>query len=119
VKKDGTLEGIIGNMFIEKCTPAFFKIDGDEIGSCCAIQKHEDIPSEHRPEMPLQADIVKGTNYENYPHEISMLVIPNLSPLPFGKKIEQTSFDDAFIEGRNGNNFQGSWGVGKTDEQSD
>jgi hypothetical protein len=27
-----------------------------------------------------------------------MLVIPNLSPLPFGKKIEQTSFDDAFIE---------------------
>jgi hypothetical protein len=27
-----------------------------------------------------------------------MLVIPNLSPLPFGKKIEQTSFDDAFIK---------------------
>ncbi len=27
-----------------------------------------------------------------------MWVIPNLSPLPFGGKIEQTSFDDAFIE---------------------
>ena len=61
-------------------------------------KKHEDIPSKHHPEMPLQADIVKGTNYQNYPHKISMLVIPNLSPLPFGKKIEQTSFNDAFIE---------------------
>jgi hypothetical protein len=86
VKKDGTLEGIIGNMFSEKCAPAFFKIDGDEIGSCYAIQKHGDIPSEHRPEMPLQADILKGINFKNYPHEISMLVILNLSPLPFGKK---------------------------------
>jgi hypothetical protein len=98
VKKDGTLEGIIGNMFSKKCTPAFFKIDGDKAGSCYAIQKHEDITSKHCPEMPLQADIVKGTNYENYPHKISMLVIPNLSPLPFGKKVEQTSFDDAFIK---------------------
>jgi len=97
-KQDGTLLGIVGNMFSEKCTPAFLKIDGDEVGSCYAIQKHGEIPSEHRPETPLQADIVKGTNYKNYPHEISMWVIPNLSPLPFGKKIEQTSFDDAFIE---------------------
>ncbi len=28
-KPDGTLVGIIGNMFSEKCTPAFFKINGD------------------------------------------------------------------------------------------
>jgi hypothetical protein len=48
--------------------------------------------------VPLQANIVKETNYENYPHKISMWVILNLSPLPFGGKIEQTSFDDAFIK---------------------
>ena len=60
MKQDGTLEGIIGNMFSKKCTPAFFKIDGDEIGSCYAIQKHDDIPSKHRPKVPLQANIVKG-----------------------------------------------------------
>jgi hypothetical protein len=97
-KPDGTLVGIIGNMFSEKCTPAFFKIDGDEIGLCYAIQKHEEIPTEHWPEISLQADILKGTNYEDYPHKISMWVIPNLSPLPFGAKIEQTLFDNAFIK---------------------
>jgi hypothetical protein len=95
-KPDGTLVGIIGNMFSKKCTPAFFKIDGDKIGLCYAIQKHEKIPTKNWPEISLQADIVKGTNYENYSHEISMWVIPNLSPLPFGAKIEQTSFNDAF-----------------------
>jgi hypothetical protein len=97
-KPDGTLIGIIGNVFSKKCTPAFFKIDGDEIGPCYAIQKHEEIPTKHRPEISLQADIVKGTNYEDYPHEISMWVSPNLSPLPFGAKIEQTLFNNAFIE---------------------
>jgi hypothetical protein len=85
-------------MFSKKCTPAFFKIDGDEIGLCYAIQKHEEIPTKHWAEISLQADIVKGTNYEDYPHEISMWVIPDLSPLPFGATIKQTSFDDAFIK---------------------
>jgi hypothetical protein len=85
-KLDGTLAGIIGNMFSKKCTPAFFKIDGEKIGLCYATQKHEEIPTEHWPEISLQADVVKGTNYEDYPHKISMWVIPNLSPLPFGAK---------------------------------
>jgi hypothetical protein len=79
--------------------PRFLQNYGDEIGSCYAIQIHEEIPTDHWPEISLQADIIKGTNYEDYPHEISMWVIPNLSPLPFGAKIEQTSSNhDAFIE---------------------
>jgi hypothetical protein len=71
-KPDGTLVGIISNMFSEKYTPAFFIIDGDKIGLCYAIQKHEEIPTEHQPEISLQADIVKVTNYEDYPHKVSM-----------------------------------------------
>jgi hypothetical protein len=97
-KSDGTLIGIIGNMFSEKCTPAFFNINGDKIGLCYAIQKHEEIPTKHWPEISLQADIIKGTNYENYPHKISIWVTPNLSTLPFGAKIEQTLFNNALIE---------------------
>jgi hypothetical protein len=85
-------------MFSKKCTPAFFKINGDKLGLCYAIQKHEEISTEHWPEISLQADIVEGTNYEDCPHKISMWVIPNQSPLPFGAKIEQTLFDNAFIK---------------------
>ena len=44
---------IIGNMFDESSSPAFFKINLDEIRSCCAILEHPKIPAEFRPEIPL------------------------------------------------------------------
>jgi hypothetical protein len=94
----GPLTGSLVTCSAKKCTPAFFKINGDKVGSCYAIQNHKEIPSEHWPDMLLQANILKGTNYKYYPHEISMWVIPNLSPLPFGGKIKQTLFNNAFIE---------------------
>ena len=48
---------IIGNMFDESSSPAFFKIDLDEIGSCCAILKHPKIPPNSVPRLlssPIQ-----------------------------------------------------------------
>ena len=47
---------IIGNMFDESSSPAFFKIDLYEIGSCCAILEHPKIPAEFRPQIALQSN---------------------------------------------------------------
>ncbi len=46
------LISIIGNMFNESSSLAFFKIDQDEIGSCYAILEHTKIPAEYRPDRP-------------------------------------------------------------------
>ena len=73
---------IIGNMFDESSSPAFFKIDLDEIGSCCAILEHPKIPAEFRPEIPLQSNSVKDTDWEDAEMEIALVAIPTLAPIP-------------------------------------
>ena len=60
--KRNELIAIIGNMFDESSSPAFFKIDKDDIGSCYAICEHNKVPTEFRPEIPLQEDSVKDTD---------------------------------------------------------
>ena len=50
------LTTIIGNMFNESSSPAFFRIDKDNIGSCYAIREHNAVPTEFRTVIPLQAD---------------------------------------------------------------
>ena len=50
------LTTIIGNMFNESSSPAFFRIDKDNIGSCYPIREHNAVPTEFRPVIPLQAD---------------------------------------------------------------
>jgi hypothetical protein len=88
---------IIGNMFDESSSPAFFKIDLDEIGSCYAILEHPKIPAE-RPEIPLQSDSVKDTDWEDAEMEIALVAIPTLAPIPYGKEIKSTTLDKNFIE---------------------
>ena len=56
------LTAIIGNMFNESSSPAFFKIEKDEIGSCYAIRDFNLIPAAFRPEIALQSDSVKDTD---------------------------------------------------------
>jgi hypothetical protein len=56
------LIAIIGNMFDKSSSPAFFKIDKDEIGSCYAIRDFNLVPAEFRPEIALQANSVKDTD---------------------------------------------------------
>ena len=92
------LLGIIGRMFDEGSTPAIIKIDDDEVGSCFAVQTFDNVPEKLCPEIPLEADTVKETDWEKASNEIASISIPTLVPLPFGKEIESTSFDEAFIE---------------------
>ena len=89
---------IIGNMFDESSSPAFFKIDLNEIGSCCAILEHPKIPAEFRPEIPLQSDSVKDTDWEDAEMEIALVAIPTLAPISYGKEIKSTNLDENFIE---------------------
>jgi hypothetical protein len=89
---------IIGNMFDKSSSPAFFKIDLDEIGTCCAILEHPKIPTEFRPEIPLQSDSVKDTDWEDAEMEIALVAIPTLAPIPYGKEIKSGILDDNFIE---------------------
>ena len=92
------LIAIIGNMFDESSSPAFFNIDLDEIGSCCAILEHPKIPAKFRPEIPLQSDSVKDTDWEDAEMEIALVAIPTLAPIPYGKEIKSTTLDENFIE---------------------
>ena len=92
------LISIIGNMFDESSSPAFFKIDQDEIGSCYAILEHAKIPAYFRPETSLQADSVKDTDWDDAQMEISLIAIPTIALIPFGKEITSTTLDDNFID---------------------
>jgi hypothetical protein len=94
---DGSLSGIIGNMLDEKSTPEFIKIDGKEVGSCCVIHYLDNLPPTHRPEMPLSADILKDTIWKEAKKELALWMIPTLAPVPFGKRIKSTIFDDSFV----------------------
>ena len=70
---------IIGNMFDESSSPAFFKIDQDKIGSCYAILEHTKIPAEFCPETALQADSVKYTDWDDTQMEIALIAIPTIA----------------------------------------
>ena len=89
---------IIGNMFDESSSPAFFKIDLDKIGSCCAVLELPKIPAKFRPEIPLQSDSVKDTDWEDAEMEIALVAILILVPIPYGKEIKSTTLDKNFIE---------------------
>ena len=91
------LLGIIGNMLEEGSTPAIIKIDGGEIGSCFMIQIFEDIPENFRPEVALQPEMLKESEWANAMKDLALVVIPTLAPLPFRKEIESTMLDDDFI----------------------
>ena len=92
------LTTIIGNMFNKSSSPAYFRIDKDNIGSCYAIRKHNTVHTEFQPEIPLQADFVKDTNWDNTDVEIALIATPNIVPIPFGKEINTTIFDDDFTD---------------------
>jgi hypothetical protein len=94
----GKLSAIIGNIFNEGSTPAFFKIDNDNVGSCYAIHEHNEVPAEYRPETPLPVDLVKETDWEDATNKNFLIAIPTLVPLPYGKDIESTTFNDDFTE---------------------
>jgi hypothetical protein len=95
--KGGELISIIGNMFDESSSPAFFKIDQDKIGLCCAILEHANIPAEFRPEIALQADSVKDTDWDDAQMEIAFITIPAIALIPYGKEIKNTTLDENFI----------------------
>ena len=92
------LTTIIGNMFNKSSTPVFFRIDNNDIGSCYAICKHNTVPTEFRPEIPLKPDSMKDTSWDNADVEIALIAIPNIVPIPFGKDINSTISDDNFID---------------------
>ena len=98
INEKDELISIIGNMFDESSSPAFFKIDQDEIGSYYAILEHAKIPTEFRPEISLQADSVKDTDWDDAEMEIALVAIPTIAPIPFGKEITSTTLNDNFID---------------------
>jgi hypothetical protein len=62
LNKRNKLTAIIRNMFDESSSPAFFKIDKDDIGSHYAICDYRLIPAEFKPKIALQDDSVKETD---------------------------------------------------------
>ena len=94
----GNLEGIIGDMLDEESTPGIIKVGGKDIVSCSTIQIFADIPEIFFPEIPLQADSVKDTKWEEANKKIALIVIPTVAPLPFSMDIKTTVLDDDFIE---------------------
>ncbi len=98
---DGKFVGFIGNMFDEGSTPAIITIDGDEVGSCFAIEYFNGIPEEFCPEIPLEVNMVKDMAWESAMQDIAPIALPTLVPIPFGMDVESTTFDDAFMEEMN------------------
>ena len=92
------LTAITDNMFNESSSPAFFKINKDDIRSCYAIRNHNTVPMEFRPKIPLHAESVKDTDWDNAEMEIALIAIPTIAPLPFGKEISSSISDDDFIK---------------------
>jgi hypothetical protein len=84
------MENLRGSLVIfqTKSDPAFTKIDGDEIGSCFAIQQHSKIPTKFCPEIALKANIFKDREQEFAEHDIALCIVPILTPIPFGTNIE-------------------------------
>jgi hypothetical protein len=95
---DGKQLGIIGNMLEEGSTPTIIKINGKEVGLCFTIQNYEDIPEIFCPKIPLQAKMVKDTEWEEVTKNIALIVLATLAPLPFGRDIESTMLYNDFMK---------------------
>ncbi len=50
------------------------------------------------PQIPLQAEMVKDTEWEEVTKDIALIVLPTLAPLPFGRDIESTMLNNDFIK---------------------
>jgi hypothetical protein len=110
LNKRSKLTAIIRNMFDESSSPAFFETDKDDIGSHYAIRDYHLIPTEFKPEIALQDDSVKETDWDNAKMEIALIAIPTIVPLPFGMEITSTMLDDDFIDKMKGiSNAHGFW----------
>jgi hypothetical protein len=86
------------HIYDEGSTPAIIKIDDDEVRSCSTIQNFTDIPKNIHPEIHLQADIVKDTQWEKAKKDIALVVLPTLAHLPIGTDINSTVLDKDFID---------------------
>jgi hypothetical protein len=61
--------------------------------------KYFDIPKNFRPEITLQIDSVKDTNWaKTNKEDIALVILPTLAPLPFGVDIKSIALDDDFIK---------------------
>ncbi len=98
LNKRNKLTAIIRNMFDKSSSPAFFNINKDDIGSHYAICDYCLIPAEFKPEIALQADLVKETDWDDAKMEIALIAIPTIVLLPFGMEITSTMLDDDFID---------------------
>jgi hypothetical protein len=85
-------------MFNEGSTPAIITIDGNEVGSCFAVEYFNGIPEEFHPKIPLE---VKDTAWEIAMQDITLITLLTLVPIPFGTYVESTIFHDAFMEEMN------------------
>ncbi len=98
VDDKGNLLAILGNMLDNGSTPAIVMVNGDKVGSCFTVQNFKDIPEAFRPEIPLEIDSVKNTEWATAKEDIALVVLPTLAPLPFGTDIKSTVLDDNFLE---------------------
>ena len=95
----GDLIAIAGNMNNEKSEPAFIKINKECIGHSYVIQNHLEIPLAIRPEIPLPAELLRGTSWNEAPEEVGIAAFPTMVPIPFGAAItEGITPGDEFIE---------------------
>ena len=85
-------------MLDEGSTPAIIKINGGKIGSCFTIQVFEDIPQIYRPEIALQPEMLKDTEWDGATKSLALIVLPTLAPLPVGKEIKSTMLNDDFVD---------------------
>ena len=88
----GDFIAIAGNMSNEQSEPAFIKINEDCIGSSFAIQNHLEISLVICSEIPLPAELLHDTSWNEAPKDIA------LAPIPFGAVIldEVTPGDEFF-----------------------
>jgi hypothetical protein len=84
-------------MFDEKSTPAFIKIEGEKIGSCYVIQGSAEVPNKYRPEIPLQADMIVKTIWEESDMDLAMCIFPILVLIPFRVNITVEVFNDTLV----------------------
>jgi hypothetical protein len=83
------LIAIMGNMSNELSEPAFIKINEDCIGSSFAIQNHLEIPLAICSEIPLLAELLRDTSWNEAPEEIALAFFSNMVPIPFGAVIPE------------------------------
>ncbi len=61
------------------------------------IQVFKDVPQNYHPEIALQPEMLKDTEWDGATKSLALIVLPTLAPLPFGKEIESTTLDNDFV----------------------